>query len=135
MVDRLMPVGSQGSRWQAELPVEVDGRGEGEDARGDAADQSVRGSREMALQAELSLSELTIDSMLADSSLGRRTDDDNRGAAQHMVAVGANVSDAICSRCRGCPAGRSRGRLSVSRARASTRNVRTAQELSAPEAV
>lgn len=50
MVDRLMPVGSQGSRWQAELPVEVDGRGEGEDARGDAADQSVRGSREMALQ-------------------------------------------------------------------------------------
>jgi hypothetical protein len=60
MVDRLMPVGSQGSRWQAELPVEVDGRGEGEDARGDAADQSVRGSREMALQAELSLSELTI---------------------------------------------------------------------------
>jgi hypothetical protein len=63
MVDRLMPVGSQGSRWQAELPVEVDGRGEGEDARGDAADQSVRGSREMALQAELSLSELTIDSM------------------------------------------------------------------------
>src|SRR6266508_6764978 len=63
MVDRLMPVGSQGSRWQSELPVEVDGRGECEDARGDAADQSVRGSREMALQAELSLSELTIDSM------------------------------------------------------------------------
>src|SRR5512133_2378120 len=48
MVDRLMPVGSQGSRWQAELPVEVDGRGEGEDARGDAADQSVRGSRPVA---------------------------------------------------------------------------------------
>src|ERR687888_248923 len=55
MVDRLMPVGGQRSRWQPELPVEVDGGGEGEDARGDAADESAGGSREMALEAELLL--------------------------------------------------------------------------------
>src|SRR5574340_1466844 len=53
MVDRLMPVRGERSRWKAELPVEVDGGGEGEDPCGHAAYEPSRGSREMALEAKL----------------------------------------------------------------------------------
>src|SRR4051812_16966569 len=42
----------------------------GEDARGDEGDQSVQGSREMALQAELSLSEFTLGSIVRGCALG-----------------------------------------------------------------
>ncbi len=53
MIDRLMPVLRKCTGWSAELPVEVDGGGEGEDARGHTADEPSGGSREMALEAEL----------------------------------------------------------------------------------
>src|SRR3990172_8646412 len=53
MLDRLMPVGGERSGRPAELPVEVDGGGEGEDACGDAADEPIRSSGEVALEAEL----------------------------------------------------------------------------------
>src|SRR5580765_4435359 len=53
MLDRLMPVGGEGAAWLAELPVEVDGGGEGEDASGDAANEAGRGLREVVFEPEL----------------------------------------------------------------------------------
>src|SRR5919198_2806393 len=89
MVDRLMPVGGQRSRWQPELPVEVDGGGEGEDARGDAADESAGGSREMALEAELLLERV-------DDRLDALADapDRRRGALWFVGAGGAEQEGA-----------------------------------------
>src|ERR671935_255738 len=55
MLDRLVRVGGECSWWAAELPVEVDGGGEGEDARGHAAEQSAGGFGEVVLEAELIL--------------------------------------------------------------------------------
>src|SRR5713101_5449913 len=53
MLDRLMPVAGEGAAWLAELPVEVDGGVEGEDAGGDAADETGRGFGEVVFESEL----------------------------------------------------------------------------------
>src|ERR671936_717733 len=53
MLDRLMPVGGEGAAWLAELPVEVDGGGEGEDAGSDPADEPGRGFRQVVFESEL----------------------------------------------------------------------------------
>jgi len=55
MLDRLMPVLCECTGWSAELPVEVDGGGEGEDAGGDAAEEAVRCSGEVSFESELLL--------------------------------------------------------------------------------
>jgi hypothetical protein len=53
MVDRLVPVGGEGSGWLAGLPVEVDGGAEGEDACGDAAGEAGGGAGEVVFEPEL----------------------------------------------------------------------------------
>ena len=53
MLDRLMPVGGERSSRLSELPVQVNGRVEGEDAGGDPADQPGRCFREVVLEPEL----------------------------------------------------------------------------------
>jgi len=53
MVDRIMPVGDEGAGWPTELPVEMDGGGEREDASGHPAEQSAGSPREMLLEAKL----------------------------------------------------------------------------------
>src|SRR5438034_5638251 len=55
MLDRLMPVGGQRTRWPAELPVEVDSGGEGEYPRGHAADEPCGCLGQVTLEAELLL--------------------------------------------------------------------------------
>src|ERR1700678_2215297 len=55
MRDRLMVVGGEVPCWLAELPVEVDGGVEGEDAGGDAGDQSGGGACEVVFESELVL--------------------------------------------------------------------------------
>src|SRR4249919_112787 len=55
MLDRLVPVRSERAWWSAELPVEVDGGGEGEDPRGDAADKPAWGLGEVPFETELVL--------------------------------------------------------------------------------
>jgi len=53
MLDRLMGVGGECSCWLAGLPVEVDGGAEGEDAGGDAADETGGGFGEVVFEPEL----------------------------------------------------------------------------------
>src|SRR5438067_559505 len=53
MLDRLMPVGGEGAAWLAELPVEVDGGVEGEDAGGDSAEEAGRCLCEVVFEPEL----------------------------------------------------------------------------------
>jgi hypothetical protein len=53
MVDRLMPVGGEGAVGLAELPVEVDGGVEGEDAGGDSAEEAGRRLCEVVFEPEL----------------------------------------------------------------------------------
>src|SRR5438270_8571828 len=53
MLDRLMPVGGEFAWWPSGLPVEVDGRAEGEDAGGDPGEEAVDRSRVVALEREL----------------------------------------------------------------------------------
>src|SRR5207342_2277560 len=53
MLDRLMPVGGECTRRPAELPVEVDGGGQGKDPRDDAADEAVGSLGEVVFEPEL----------------------------------------------------------------------------------
>src|SRR6266540_3273797 len=55
MLDRLMPVSGEGAAWLAELPVEVDGGVEGEDAGGDAANEAGWSLREVVFEPQLVL--------------------------------------------------------------------------------
>src|SRR5580765_3199162 len=55
MLDRLMPVGGERSAWLAELAVEVDGCGEGEDAGGDSAEEPGWCLGEVGFEPELVL--------------------------------------------------------------------------------
>ena len=64
MVDRLIPVRRECAAGQAELPVEVDGGGEGEDACGDAGEMSPSGVLARWCSSwSWSFSVLTIDSI------------------------------------------------------------------------
>src|SRR3954447_3902761 len=53
MADRLMAVGGERAWWPAELPVEMDGGGEGEDSGGEAADEACGGLGEVLLEPQL----------------------------------------------------------------------------------
>jgi hypothetical protein len=53
MVDRLIGVGGEFAAWEAEALVEVDGGAEGEDACGDAGEQSGGGAAAVAFEVEL----------------------------------------------------------------------------------
>src|SRR5581483_5253731 len=55
MLDRLMPVRGECAWWTTELPVEVDGRGQGEDPRSHAADESGGSLGQVLLEPELLL--------------------------------------------------------------------------------
>src|SRR5438067_9198507 len=58
MLDRLVRVGAECAGWLAELPVEMDGGGEGEDACGDPADQAGWAAREVLFESQLVLEAL-----------------------------------------------------------------------------
>jgi hypothetical protein len=55
MFDRLMAVGGEGSCGLAELPVEVAGGVEGEDAGGDACEEAGWGAGEVVFESQLVL--------------------------------------------------------------------------------
>ena len=51
----MMAVGRERSRWSAELPVEVDGSRQGDDARGDSTEEPLRCASEVVLDPKLLL--------------------------------------------------------------------------------
>ena len=75
MVDRLMPVGGKCSGRPPELPVEMDSRSEGKDAGGDAADEPLRRSGQVALELQLVFQRVDdrLDALADAPDRGRRT--------------------------------------------------------------